>query len=545
MADYGAFQVKTPQEVLAELNAKQQQIQQLGDPQSRRLANIQFQMTNLFGNPELKKARKVEGAIKTAEAMFDQTYQGDPKSLEGEARRLQLMYDQVKEHDPAAAAQIQTSLAELDAERFERKRLTDSDDRAERNTRIQEERVGIEREKFGRMFDASDVGYTTNPDDPKTPVETYDLTDPKQAQAYLDAKGNGQMPINQEQALELLGREEMRNRYKNLINNSGLQKKLTGYDAQNQYLDKATKMIGRFRVNPETGLLVMDVKRGISNVASEARALIRKGGWMSDDGYTLNERATQGRISELIDEMVENNELEISQQDRALYEAAVLNMGYVLARSLDSGGRLSDQDVNMAIKMLTGGSALFEDGTISVPANQMVTVLYDRAMDIQTLLQPDSVDGIFVEERAKYGDEQALLLRQVRNGTQKKFEALDAVTKTTLPEHMYNRVRHSYDPSYLTDEQVREMEYQERRASDVKDFRDAAPTHQIFRPDKETEKMVPKGATIVYGENGQVSRILDTPEDLAKALRSAKPGERYRFRDPKTGEIISLRNPAE
>lgn len=535
MADFGGFEIKTPEEVLAGMAQQRQAITML-PPAQQAAANVQFQIANLFGNPELKKARDLETKIQGVHNKIPPS--GD---LNREKARLTEMFDAVKDLDPLAAAQISQQMAAVDSELFERKRLTAADARAERNTAINEQNADINLRRFnGSFWDTSDLGYLIDPQNPEAEPEFYDLTDPAQAQAYEQRRSQGMSPLSYDDAVKMMGADGARGELKKLINNSTFEKKGQGYSAQIQYLDKATKLISRLKRNPETGLLTMDVKRGVVGLAAEAKALIRSGGWTDEDGNRLDEAATQSAISRKVDDMIENDELQIAQQDRALFKAAVLNMGYVLARSLDSGGRLSDQDVNMAIQMLTGGSPIFEDGTISIPMEQMVAVLYDRGQDIKTLMEPDQVDGIFIEERAKYGDEQALLLKGYRESASNKFTLMDELVKNTLPEHLYNRARYTYDPEALTDEEVRRMEEAEMREEAISAFQDRQETYPIFRPDAETEQRLAKNQGLLYNEKGEVMELIEDPTQLAKLLREGvKKGWRIRIRTAKGMENLS------
>jgi hypothetical protein len=79
----------------------------------------------------------------------------------------------------------------------------------------------------------------------------------------------------------------------------------------------------------------------------------------------------------------------------------VLQMGYALAKSLDPGGRLSDQDVTMAIRMLTGGAGA---------AAEVTQLLRERmnqgSANVQTMLASDVGGSITQGSRDLYSQRQ-------------------------------------------------------------------------------------------------------------------------------------------
>jgi hypothetical protein len=146
MADFGGFEVKTPQEVLKEIAATQAQVAQIRDPRTRRDAMIQNTLATAFGSRELRQAQQTYDNIKSVEREMRATElpsgvkQGSP---EAEKIRLTTMFDAVAKTDPLAAAQISSRLTQLDAEIFERNRLSE-------NQRIQQQRLQLEESREQR-----------------------------------------------------------------------------------------------------------------------------------------------------------------------------------------------------------------------------------------------------------------------------------------------------------------------------------------------------------------------------------------------------------
>lgn len=527
MADFGGFQVQTPQEVLAGLNQQRMAIASMSNPRAQRNANIAFQLQNLAGSPELRRAKRLEANMKQVEATVPRT--GD--ALQDERTRLSMMFDAVKDLDPLAASQISQQMLALDTQAFERKRLQAASDRADRNTDIQERNASINEKRFMREPNFSDYRWIIDPNDPKAKPKMLDLRDPAMAAEYDKSAQEGMTALTQDQAYELLGFHETRQQMKDIINRSGFEKKIEGYNAQFKFLDQGRKLIERFRRDPRTGTFTLDVMRGINNVVEEGQAFVKT--LEARDGSTFNEKGTRAYISGVLDDLEKKGDLEFQGNQRSLYESAVLNMGYVLARSLDSGGRLSDQDVNMAIRMLTGGSTIFEDGTISVPAEQITSVMLDRASDINDILGVNSVDeALFSQEAAEMGSLQAQQMRDIRALGRVRYDQFVESATEILGE---DGVREVVDPYSLPtrEEEIAtraEALREERNASELAKLADN-PSTPIFRADRQAERDLPRGAAILYNADGSIVRILDNPTQMANAMRAARPGQRIRFKD--------------
>ena len=407
MADFGGFQVKTPQEVLANLQQQRMAIAQIGDPRARRNANIQFQMANLFGSSELRKARALEDRMRTV----NKEVQANPTrdSLTGEKRRLSLMYDAVKELDPLAASQIQSRLVELDQEIFERQRLQAADRRAERNTRINEQNAAINQSRENRAAQFDDFAYTA---DQNGNVTAYDLTNPARNRAFGEAMQTGNsINLTQAQAAQMLGRANVKNAMANeLVNNSGFEKVVNRYRADAEFMDKTTKLLSILARDAGAATNVNDVAKITAGLAEEGRAAVRV--MQADDGSGFNLGLTKEYISNRLDQ-IEDLTLPAGT-NRAQFESMILNMGYVLARSLDSGGRLSDQDVNMAIEMLTGGS---------VNAKTITSILLQNAVGKVDML--DGADAVlFSQDAADAGNPQARVVRQLSSQVRRSYNPL-------------------------------------------------------------------------------------------------------------------------
>ncbi len=387
MADFGGFEVQTPQEVLAKLNAQRQQISQLA-PTQQRNANIQFQLQNVFGNPELEKAREIEDNMKTAQNYVKQHINAPEGSLDHESARLRSMYDAVKDLDPMAASQIQRQLVAVKEAQFQKSRLKQADTRADRGLAIREESAA-------RAAKFDDWNFTV---DSKGNVVSYDPEDPTSLEEFQGAVDQGATPLTQAQAAQMLGRAKTQQAMSDRFNKSSHEKRVLTYNSHDQFLKKGARLIDVLAKMPSAGTNIAEIQKGIAGLVTEGRSFVSALAGPDNERFSLG--ATEKSIEEKIARL-EDEQLPVGV-GRAQFRSLVLNMGYVLARGLDSGGRLSDQDVNMAISMLVGGT--IEGGFIN--PRIMTSVMLQNAVGIQDQL--NGVDSVlFTEERAGAGDRQS------------------------------------------------------------------------------------------------------------------------------------------
>lgn len=121
MADFGGFQVATPQEVLAKLQAQRDEFRKSQDPQVRRQGNLDAVLDVLFGNPQIQASQRITNALNTAQRQLE-PIEGE-EQLDTELRRLKAMRDAVEDLDPAVAAQINQRMLVIGSEKLEREKL--------------------------------------------------------------------------------------------------------------------------------------------------------------------------------------------------------------------------------------------------------------------------------------------------------------------------------------------------------------------------------------------------------------------------------------
>lgn len=190
MANFGGFEIETPQEVIARIKAQREKGRQNRDPFVRRQTNIDQSIDAIFGNPEAKRQKRVTSAVGKAQASFEEdTTKSD---IRNEIDRLKSMRDAVEDIDPSTATQINQRILELGVAEEEQARLgaestqriesarqeiTESGSRIqarEDDVRLAEANLELDELKFNKPSDTHVVAvgtdgreFTARADDPR------------------------------------------------------------------------------------------------------------------------------------------------------------------------------------------------------------------------------------------------------------------------------------------------------------------------------------------------------------------------------------------
>lgn len=380
MADFGGFNLKTPEEVLAGLAAQRQQIAML-PPAQQRNANIQFQLQGIFGNPELQKAKRLEGSMEQAQKAVPKDL--TKGSLDYEQARLSAMFDAVKDLDPVAASQIATKLTMLDEEKFERDRLKAQSARADRQIAMQERESNARATALERNNILNDRFVIADVSDPAKPKLKYynpgDIADMAEFEARAK-KGGDIRVLNREEAARLSGHTEALG---DLWNKSAINTKTQSIQANGNSFRRASRLIDILSANPGANTSTASFQGVLADAAQEAKTVLRKGSEVTDG---LNDSQAKAKISSALEQA--GLFTGPDARDRATMEAIGLNMAYSLARSLDPSGRLSDADVQFAARMLASSRG---DPTIigRVLTEQMSLLNRDTTSMVMSDIGPD------------------------------------------------------------------------------------------------------------------------------------------------------------
>lgn len=359
MATIGGFEIETPQEVQARIQA---QIERLRS-QNPEAANSQVVINALFGNPELRAAQEKQKQLSTALSSVKKA--ADESEIEFQMRQQQAVRERMANVDPSLSIQANENLIRLQAEQVELESAGLSRDKKKED--LAETLYVNTQKKRPVIFKFKDGVAIPLPGNYETIEEARAALEAKQAAdptgQYDIGNGLDALKLDDPNAGKTLGglNRSAKTKYMATITaNTRLSRKL-GIVA-----DKVAKdPLSLSSVNEqlaEGGDLVNSVAKVFGDFLSDSEEVVRGDKSILDvaneDAALVDAKlATPGVLRRLQEEGGFGSEV----------RATVTELAYTLAKALDPGGRLSDQDVEMAIEMLTGNGdpnvvlALFEE----------------------------------------------------------------------------------------------------------------------------------------------------------------------------------------
>lgn len=330
------------------INQKKEQIDAMrasGDPRQQQLANSQVMVDALFGDPAIQKARATDKAIKGA---LELTQDEGESDLDFNIRQQKRIMTDTASLDPNVAVQANQNIRTLMTERDEQSKL------------VQEETYKREsRKRERKKQDAEDtpVIFRRNPDTGNLElVEVLTLgTDPMTVKKRREELQKG------EEASLVTGNVSMLFKDQGSLDKRGTGKTplIEGYNASEaskilKGIQTATITLGNFgnvvgilEEDPEAFLFrekaaVFDANvQGLKRVANVI-------------GYIFHEDDQKKLGDEIFEDAKWQAEAAKAGYTSARAVAYATQLAYQFAKMLDPGGRLSDQDVQMAKAMIIG-----------------------------------------------------------------------------------------------------------------------------------------------------------------------------------------------
>jgi len=318
-------------------------IQQLrtGNPEQQRAANSQQVINAIFSSPEIRAARAKEqalaGALKSVERK-----EGESET-DFQLRQQVKVREQLAGIDPKIALQANDNIIKLQSQALEQTRLKQGID--EKEFELKNALETARDSKTPYIFRRNAMGDTT-------PVAKLD---PKATPEEIDAE---------------LQRRQAQDSTHTYVVGSGLDAlKLEDYSTNSTGgLNKSS--LDRIEVDLVNGAVLMRNGQSFLKQMLKSPLAFTAGGDALAEGGSFftgvariagdlvqseeDAKVDQSRFNRVISK---TGYLQNARQlgiESAVARGLVLNMAYTLAKSLDPGGRLSDQDVEMAIQMITG-----------------------------------------------------------------------------------------------------------------------------------------------------------------------------------------------
>jgi hypothetical protein len=340
MANFGGFEMETPQEVLAKLDAQRRRVMTEGNVHQQRSQNIESALDILFGNAAVRQSKRLQQRVMTAQKSAEQKPDEDP--LDFELRRLAAMRDAVSDLDPAVASQINGRLLQLGEAKMQRQRLKASDQREEETHAL---KIAEARDEGTLRKLTGGNTYVLNTADGS--AESFDLLDPAQSAAFDKAQRKpGVMVITPAQAYQLYHDktiEAMKVR-RALAESDGLSKVTSQRveQASAGLLDlyaTADRIFQVLETNPDVMTSMSAGAQKLDKVATELGAA----GRVASGGKTVEGQS--------IDDWLKSNSI---TNTRA--QGLIVGLAYATAKANDPSGRISDKDLAAAMEMVGGNN---------------------------------------------------------------------------------------------------------------------------------------------------------------------------------------------
>ena len=338
----------------AQIAQMRQAAVQANDPVQMQLANSQTLIDTLFGDPEIQKAQEIESVI--ADSMNLEKEEGED-DLDFQIRQQKAVREGTAKLDPNVAVQANQQLAQLQVEREERDRLLA--DRAEDKELFRRETKKYEHENTHVILAKDRRGNTRLvkqgefDDTPKTwgelEIEKAELaaSDPENTYAVV-------------RLADLLDGSARKKNGEFKLPVGAQAKFFDAIHAVNGVYTGVTELSKSLQDNMFALTVGGDLEANAASLGTRVQAESRGyyGAQQDAEGNYLTEEEINSRLKSddsMIDRLMGNVEDRIGKGNKAgAIRAQVKELAYKLAKTLDSGGRLSDQDVDMAIEMIVG-----------------------------------------------------------------------------------------------------------------------------------------------------------------------------------------------
>ena len=339
MAIVNGFELTTPTELRAQAQARLDQMRAQGG-QAAQAANSQQVISALFGSPEIQKAQETQSAL--SDAMGSVTQETGESDLDFQTRQQVAIRSAMVDVDPNIVMQANDNLVGLQAQALANKKLqvgTASDENDLKNA--------MQTTVDGK----TPVIFKMDPDGVMEPIKTLQ---PGATLEEVEAAKEKALQDNPEgrfvtgSVLDIYELEGVSLTSRGGIPGSKMRAIEEELEGSQSFMFSAGQFLEQMITAPQALVGGKDLIAEGAGFATGVKRLISN--FMPDDPEA------QDDDFEIIERWFgeDGAKLTVLGIESSIAQGMVLNMAYTLAKSLDSGGRLSDQDVDMAIQMITG-----------------------------------------------------------------------------------------------------------------------------------------------------------------------------------------------
>lgn len=403
MAQYSGYDFTSSLELKAKANEAIQRMRQSGDPRQMMAANSQQVITALFGSPEIRKAQQVE---KTITNTLDSIKKNEGESeYDFQVRQQEAVRNNLAKVDPQVAMQANERIIKLRTEEQQQRKLKTTNELGD---------VELDLALRDAKLAKDNVLFEVLPDGTKRPIKRLS---PDQEEAMIEMEAF--MAANPKMAVDLgsgLDVQQLEGTYSRLtggtkVNNSQVTKMVEGITAGKQFALGMNNTLKRLNnsellsLNPyiqsgsTKGSQIVGTFKALENAYS-AELDQSRDGYLGAEAEAALAKTKLDKVDIALQQMTDQS------IDSAVLGSQIKAMAYSLAKALDPGGRLSDQDVEIAMEMLVGEGNpdsirdLFEQRLMLTHSGIMYNL--DRAMSGELGRTPAQAEAAKLEAERFY-----------------------------------------------------------------------------------------------------------------------------------------------
>jgi len=364
------FEFTKASDIIQEQNNQVQQMLQGADPRSGHSQALVNAITNIF-NPKIKKAAETEAVIK--DAMSLEREEGED-FIDFQLRQQRAIMEGAAGSDPNVAVQASQNMSTLMAEKNERNLLEEKNSREREKHRFEVRKNQLELTPIIEKLNP-ETGQFEAEREGEYGVDTFESFK-EQMEALQAADPQGKYRMNK--AANLYEIEEAEDEYAGRIKLSSKTARdtISGYESITEGIDSFAPLVNLLERNPFALQGVQFDKNGnmeqstvnkvfgqLTNIGQQFRQVLDAGNdalegmmfdkgrneWVSTDDYVDNALKDGKVLKALASRGI----------DAGIARGIIVDLGYALAKMRDEG-RLSDQDVSLAIRSLTGMGGVAE-----------------------------------------------------------------------------------------------------------------------------------------------------------------------------------------
>ena len=408
MAIIKPFEFTSSKELVEAKQAQVNEMLQSNDLNQQRLGSSQAFINALFGDPSVKKAKATEDAIKESMSLEKEEEEDE---LDYQTKILENIRSNTSSVDPNVALQANQRILGLKKEKEARELLESQESRAKNEEKRKQQESFRKQKEYedkntwiiantladGDFSPSKTYAYGTDINDVLFDMERMQQENPKQTFRLIslfDATKDERVPTsaslanNTPYSKKVVSADvgTIQTAVSTLNSFMPLMEQLSG--AENSLLNVKINSKGEVESGP-----VNNFFKGITNLGNEIQNAFNI---LGNEGVEAADGTITKNVGSYIKAKLKESKAfkNIDQQgiDIATAEARIKALAYAIAASRDPNGRLSDQDVNMALTSIVGNGSIMSVTSLIIDnlrqLDQKVKFVTEKYKDYPTVITP-------------------------------------------------------------------------------------------------------------------------------------------------------------